>query len=107
MTIVENCRDAVLLRCLLVHKPVFSVLCTHPAQTVATVERVVPADFPLRRLAATVSCCRIFVIACDQQATESVQVATQNGQLQVTFETNLQTVATAFQCVATLQHADR
>jgi hypothetical protein len=59
------------------------------AQTVAAVERSVFTGSGLRRFAATASGGCVFVFSCDHQATECVQIATQQSQLQITFKTNL------------------
>ena len=43
----------------------------------------------------------------NQQAAECLQIATQDGQLHVTFKADLRMVATALQRVAALQRSDR
>lgn len=89
MRIVEDYSDLLLPLRLVLDNPGFSGVCTRSAQTVATVERGLLADFRLRRFAATAARCPVFVLVRNQQATKRVQVAPQDGQLHVSFKTNL------------------
>ena len=56
--------------------------------------------------AASVSRGCVLIFAGDQHSTERVQVAAEDGQLKVTFATDLRTIATALQCITALQRAD-
>jgi hypothetical protein len=56
--------------------------------------------------AATEYCLAFLVLFGDQQSAKRVQISSENGERHVTFESDLETIATSFQSIAALQCSD-